>query len=76
MKFLAPLLGVLCAASAPTLGDPVALIDPDPVAHYRAQVIGGPGAFVEVASGFDDYPRAILKKLLREIDQPLILSSH
>ena len=48
--------------------------DPDPVAHYRAEVIGGPGAFVEIAASFEDYPRAILKKLLREIDQPLILS--
>jgi hypothetical protein len=48
--------------------------DPDPVAHFRAQVIAGPGAFVEVADDFTDYPRAILRKLLREIDQPLILS--
>jgi Ca-activated chloride channel family protein len=48
--------------------------DPDPVAHFRAQVVAGPGAFVEVAADFADYPRAILRKLLREIDQPLILS--
>ncbi len=48
--------------------------DPDPVAHFRAQVIAGPGAFVEIATDFADYPRAILRKLLREIDQPLILS--
>jgi hypothetical protein len=48
--------------------------DPDPVAHFRAQVSAGPGAFVEIAEDFADYPRAILRKLLREIDQPLILS--
>lgn len=48
--------------------------DPDPVAHYRAQVIAGPGAFVEIAESYDDYPEAILRKLLREIDQPLIVS--
>jgi Ca-activated chloride channel family protein len=48
--------------------------DPDPVAHYRAEVIAGPGAFVEIAENFEDYPRAILRKLLREIDQPMILS--
>lgn len=48
--------------------------DPDPVAHYRAQVIAGPGAFVEIAESFEDYPEAILRKLLREIDQPLIVS--
>jgi Ca-activated chloride channel family protein len=48
--------------------------DPDPVPHFRDEVIAGPGAFVEIADGFDDYPRAILRKLLREIDQPLIVS--
>ena len=48
--------------------------DPDPVAHFRAQVLAGPGAFVETAANFTDYPRAILRKLLREIDQPMILS--
>jgi len=40
---------------------------PPPVPHYRAEVIAGPGAFLEVARDFDDYPRAILRKLLREI---------
>ncbi len=50
--------------------------DPDPVAHYRSQVIAGPGAFVEIAENFEDYPRAILRKLLREIDQPMILSEN
>lgn len=48
--------------------------DPDPVAHYRSEVVAGPGAFVEIAASFEDYPHAILRKLLREIDQPLILS--
>lgn len=36
-------------------------------AYYRAHVIHGPGAFVEVAKGFDDFPRAIRRKLLREL---------
>jgi len=49
--------------------------EPDPVAHYRAHVIAGPGAFVEVAADFEDYPRAILRKLLREIDRPLAVSA-
>lgn len=48
--------------------------DPDPVPFYRNEVIAGPGAFVEIADGFEDYPRAILRKLLREIDQPMIVS--
>lgn len=42
--------------------------DPDPVAYYRAEVIHGPGAFVMVASGFDDYETAMKRKLLREIN--------
>jgi len=48
--------------------------EPDPLEQYQNQVIAGPGAFVEVARDFSDYPRAIRTKLLREIDQPLIVS--
>jgi len=48
--------------------------DPDPVAYYEAEVIAGPGAFVETASSFEDYGRAMRRKLLREIEQPLFLS--
>lgn len=44
---------------------------PDPTEHYRRQVVYGPGAFLEIASDFDDYPRAILRKLLREL-QPML----
>lgn len=46
---------------------------PDPLPHYRDEVIGGPAAFVEVATDFDDYPRAILRKLLRELAPALSL---
>lgn len=48
--------------------------EPDPVRHYETEVIAGPGAFVEIAADFEDYPRAILRKLLREIDRPLLVS--
>jgi Protein of unknown function (DUF1194) len=41
----------------------------DLLAYYRARVIGGPGAFVVSATDYDDFPRAILLKLLREIDR-------
>ena len=44
--------------------------DPDPVAYYRENVIHGPGAFIEIADSYDDYPRAILRKLLRELQPP------
>jgi hypothetical protein len=44
---------------------------PDPEAYYRAQVLHGPGAFLEIADFFTDYPEAILRKLLREL-QPML----
>lgn len=36
-------------------------------AYFRAQIIHGAGAFVEVAEGYEDYSRAMSKKLLREL---------
>ncbi|WP_299849270.1 DUF1194 domain-containing protein [uncultured Roseovarius sp.] len=35
--------------------------------YYQAQVIRGPGAFVEVAQDFDDFERAMTRKLIREL---------
>jgi Ca-activated chloride channel family protein len=46
---------------------------PDPVAYYRDHVVQGPGAFVALARDFDDYPPVMIGKLLREIDQEMIL---
>ena len=40
---------------------------PDPYRYYAKRLIHGPNAFVEVAENFDDYPRAIKRKLLREL---------
>lgn len=37
--------------------------------YYRQNVIGGPGAFVVVAKGFDSFGEAILKKLVTEISE-------
>ena len=37
-------------------------------AYFRARIIHGPGAFVEVAIGYDDYARAMKRKLLRELE--------
>jgi hypothetical protein len=36
-------------------------------AYFNTQVIQGPGAFVEVARGFEDYARAMKRKLLKEL---------
>ena len=47
---------------------------PDPVRFYEINVLAGPRAFLEVAADFDDYPRAILRKLLKEIEQQALVS--
>ncbi len=39
--------------------------------YYREKVILGPGAFVEIANDYDDFARAFLRKLLRELT-PLV----
>ncbi len=39
--------------------------------YYREKVIHGPGAFVEIANDYDDFARAVLRKLRREIT-PLV----
>lgn len=41
--------------------------DSVPVDYYYAEVIRGPGAFVEVAGTYDDYAEAMKRKLIREI---------
>ena len=35
--------------------------------YFREKVITGPGAFVEIATDYDDFARAFLRKLLREL---------
>ncbi|MEM6665468.1 MAG: DUF1194 domain-containing protein [Pseudomonadota bacterium] len=39
--------------------------------YFRNHVIGGPGAFVEIANNYDSYARAIRQKILRELGPPL-----
>jgi hypothetical protein len=39
----------------------------DLVDHYRDEVIGGPGAFLVVAEGFEAFTNAVLSKLIREV---------
>lgn len=40
--------------------------------YYRREIKRGPGAFVIVASGYDDFERAMTLKLLRELDDLLV----
>lgn len=48
------------------------LVEAPPLLHYQRAVIGGPGAFVIKAEGFEDYARAFREKLLRELRGPPI----
>jgi len=42
--------------------------DPALEAYFLAEVIRGPGAFVETAVNYNDFARAIRRKLLRELE--------
>jgi hypothetical protein len=44
----------------------------DLVRYFHEELIRGPGAFVEVALRQADYPQAIQRKLLRELQGPMI----
>lgn len=37
------------------------------IEFYRSEVLRGPGAFLEIAQGFEDYERAMRRKLEREL---------
>lgn len=47
---------------------------PDPVKHYEVNVLAGPRAFLEIAASFEDYPEAIRRKLLREVEERALVS--
>lgn len=44
----------------------------DLVPYYREELIRGPGAFVEIAAGFEDFQRAMTRKLLAEVQVRVI----
>lgn len=48
---------------------------PELVAYYLSHVIHGEGAFVEVAEDYDDYGRAMRRKLLRELEPPILVGA-
>ncbi len=59
---LGVVLSIAFAPAAPGAGEPVGLD-----LYYVDCVIGGPGAFVVVANGIEDYAATILGKLILEI---------
>lgn len=66
-------INALVVSRDPATDGPAALVDAEELsAYFRANVIQGADAFVEVALGFRDYATAMRRKLLREIKtQPI-----
>ncbi|WP_270938461.1 DUF1194 domain-containing protein, partial [Falsiroseomonas oryzae] len=46
--------------------------EPDLLAHYAAEVIGGPGSFAMDCADYPDFAEAILRKMLRELAGALV----
>lgn len=53
-------------------GLPIGGHEADIAIYYRTRVIHGQGAFVEIARTQDDFPRAIRRKLERELTEQLL----
>lgn len=58
----------IVAQSVTINGLPILNEFPELDLYYSDYVIGGPGAFVEIAQGYEDFSRAIARKLVREIN--------
>ena len=50
-------------------GLPILSVEPDLDQYYKKSVIGGPGAFIIPAQGYEQFADAILRKLVAEISQ-------
>ncbi|MBU2962508.1 DUF1194 domain-containing protein [Citreicella sp. C3M06] len=46
--------------------------DPRVVEYFRGEVAHGPGAFVEIAEGYQDFRRAMTLKLFRELNDMIV----
>lgn len=46
--------------------------EPDLLAHYATEVIGGPGSFAMTCADYPDFAEAILRKLRRELGGALV----
>lgn len=66
---------LVVGADDPSPGDRRAAEISELSSYFRVNVLRGPGAFVQVALGFDDFARAMARKLIREAD-PAILSAR
>jgi len=64
--------GLIIGADNPAYGDRRYVQVGELSAYYKAWVILGPDAFVEIALGFDAYQDAMTRKLIRELESPAL----
>lgn len=67
-------VNALVIGSAPLRGETRAAGMAELVAYFHAEVLHGPGAFVETALGYEDYSEAMKRKLLKEL-QTLVVGA-
>ncbi len=63
---------LVIGADAPSGGDRRQVEIAELSSYFRVWVITGPDAFVETALGFDDYKAAMVRKLKRELESPVL----
>lgn len=61
---------LVVGVGAPRISDERQLEITELSSYFRTQVLHGPDAFLEVALGYEDYARAMTRKLLREVSAP------
>jgi Mg-chelatase subunit ChlD len=67
-----PVRDVAVAAGVVINGLAVVNEEADLIAHYAAEVIGGPGSFVMECGDYNDFAEAIGRKLVREMRGPAL----
>jgi hypothetical protein len=68
-----PVRDIAVAAGVTINGLAILNEEPDLLAHYAAEVIGGPGSFAMDCADYADFAEAILRKLRRELTGSLIV---
>ncbi|MDU8943400.1 DUF1194 domain-containing protein [Ovoidimarina sediminis] len=63
-------VNALVVGQTPMIGDERQVEISELTAYFRANVLHGPAAFIEVALGFEAYAEAMKRKLIREVEAP------
>ena len=63
---------LVIGVSTPRIADDRLVEITELTSYFRTQVLHGPGAFLEVALGYEDYSNAMKRKLLKEVMAPTL----